>query len=154
MKNYKLKSIKRRYAYNYKEVEALLSVRHRTISEWVKKGLSLIDPTVSPKLILGNELKGFLSHRQLNRKTRLKEGEFYCFHCRKGVLPLPNSLIKNIRNKMGKGKRLVVTEASCSFCLNRINRFSTQMDFQTIEGHSFLLNQKGIEELPLFKAAR
>tara|TARA_R110000737_G_C14567019_1_gene483389 strand:- start:3 stop:491 length:489 start_codon:yes stop_codon:yes gene_type:complete len=79
-RTYNTRLIKRDYSYDIKELSELLGVHIRTIREWIKSGLGLIDKT-RPYLMHGSEIIFFLKDKQSKRKHPCKLHEFFCFKC-------------------------------------------------------------------------
>lgn len=152
MRNYNLNKIKSRYPYTYHEIHELFGVCNGTIKSWIRDGLAPINPHSLPRLILGGYLKTYLSQKQTSRKTKLLPNQMYCVSCHTGVIPPPHSLVKTIRNKIGKGKRLVIHEGICPHCTNTIVRFGSELEISCLRPKKdFLQKQKGLNDLPLFK---
>jgi hypothetical protein len=63
------------------EVRELFDVHKRTVRNWVKKGLPTYKD-IRPHLILGTDLKLFISNKRKENKHTCKPSEIYCFRCR------------------------------------------------------------------------
>lgn len=83
---YNLSRIRRKTAYSTQEISALLHVNRKTILRWIKEGLLLIDPTRTPKLIMGSDLEAFIKAKRARNQVKLNWNEYYCLGCRKAVL--------------------------------------------------------------------
>ncbi len=83
---YHLSKIRSKTAYSTQEVGELLHVNRKTILRWVKEGLLLIDPTKTPKLIMGSDLAAFIKAKRSRNQVKLNWNEFYCLGCRKAVV--------------------------------------------------------------------
>ena len=152
MKKYCLYKIKTRSSYTPEEVCELLGVCCSTVRLWVKQGLPVIRNT-RPYLIQGSNLKAFLFRKTQQYKYVLSDNEFPCFKCRKGVLPVPDSIRERIANKIGKGKRTIVLEAQCSICKSEVRRFDARLELSCIgEPKEFRKNE--LKDMPLFQYRR
>jgi len=81
--NPRLAKIHRNYTVD--EVAAMFDVHRNTVREWVKRGLPTSDNR-RPMLILGADLRAFLTARRMKNKRACQPGEMYCLRCR---LPRP-----------------------------------------------------------------
>lgn len=84
-RTYNTRLIKRDYSYDIKELSELLGVHIRTVREWIKSGLPLIDKA-RPFMMHGSGIITFLKDKHSKRKHPCTPHEFYCFKCR---LPSP-----------------------------------------------------------------
>lgn len=64
----------------------MLGVHKNTVRSWIKRGLPTIDKS-RPVLVLGGELREFLTARRAKNKRKLLPGEIYCVSCRDGKRP-------------------------------------------------------------------
>jgi excisionase family DNA binding protein len=72
---------KTHYSYTVAEAAALFSVHRNTVRNWIRRGLR----TVSAGrlvLILGSELRDYLTRTKAQRRTRCGAGAMYCLKCR------------------------------------------------------------------------
>jgi len=73
--------------YSVEEVAMLCGVHKNTVRQWIKSGgLSVLDDQ-RPMLILGRELREFLTKKKTKNKCTLKPGEIYCVRCRTPMSP-------------------------------------------------------------------
>ena len=72
--------------YTIAETSLLLGVHRRTVREWIRRGLPVLDQQ-RPLLIHGSDLKRFLADRKQRRKQRCQPGELFCVKCRTATLP-------------------------------------------------------------------
>lgn len=89
MKIYNTKSTSSNYLYKPDEIAGLLKIHPNTVYRWIEAGL---ETRSNGKLILGSDLKHFLSSRRKANKVCLKTTEFYCPKCKKAT----NSRIDDI----------------------------------------------------------
>ena len=125
MVNYNTRQIKSRRSYNITEMALLLGKNRKTCQRWIRKnGLRVIERDVSP-LIMGIDLINFLKEKNKNRKTVLKEDEFFCMKCHRPVKARIESeeTIKTGKrmgkNNMEQFKKIGV----CEICGTKLNRF-------------------------------
>ena len=121
-KNYKLKTVKSRRSYSFREIAGICGVHIRTVQMWRKEGLETLVGTQNPYLVMGCSLKSFLSDKRSKRRTKLKDNELYCLVCRKGVEPLNISAVAN--GTVGNSKKSVVLKGTCPICRNNVRRFA------------------------------
>lgn len=67
--------------YTVEEISRLYSVHRNTVRQWIKQGLPLCDDG-RPQLILGRDLKDFLTRKRSLSKRSCGPGEIYCVRCR------------------------------------------------------------------------
>ena len=153
MKQYKLNLIKTKETYTYQEICDLFKICRDTVKSWVRQGLTPINPDHNPKLIYGHDLKGFLKEKLQNRKHPLKSGESYCMKCRKGVLPALGSTQDIVKNRIGKGKRLLVKKGTCPYCGITVFRYGSQVDMSCLGVSNYEKKDRSYDDLPLFKCS-
>jgi len=73
-------------SYSVEEVAALYGVHKNSIRQWIKHGLTVCDDQ-RPMLILGSDLRAFLTQKRTQNKCPLGPCEIYCLKCRKGKIP-------------------------------------------------------------------
>jgi hypothetical protein len=72
--------------YTVEEVARLFRTHRNTVRTWLKAGLRPIDGR-RPALVLGDELRRFLSERRASRKRPTPPGMIYCLRCREPRRP-------------------------------------------------------------------
>ncbi|MBC2776732.1 helix-turn-helix domain-containing protein [Parasphingopyxis marina] len=82
--NPRLPKVHRAYAVD--EAARLLGVHKNTIWTWVKSGLPTIDKS-RPALMLGSDLREWLSQRRKAAKQPCPPGTIYCMKCRQPRAP-------------------------------------------------------------------
>ena len=85
-KQARLSGIKSYRCYTIAEAAALVGVSTRTIGNWIRDGLHLLDAT-QPALIRGDDLRDYITAQREDRKVKTDLCEFYCLRCRKGRPP-------------------------------------------------------------------
>jgi hypothetical protein len=75
-------------SYSVEETSRLFGVHKHTVRAWLKAGLQTIDSR-RPTLILGSELRRFLSARRAARRRTTPPGMIFCLRCRE---PRPPAL--------------------------------------------------------------
>lgn len=99
-------------SYQVKELAGFLSIDKKTCFRWIDDGLKIVEGSKKPILIMGQDLKEFLSKRKQKRKFKLKRCEFFCLSCKK-----PTNAKKG-STKIKNGKKLAV----CRVCSSKISR--------------------------------
>jgi hypothetical protein len=124
-KTYKLRRIRNKRSYSFKELANLLGVHIRTVQAWYKDGMPIIEDSQYPYLVLGSDAKSYLKELQSKRQLKLQAGECYCVACHKAVNPLDVKIQSNNR-KMGEGKESVSLVGKCPLCQNKVTRFDSR----------------------------
>lgn len=126
VKKYNIHRISKRKSYSVKETAELLSVHTRTVHLWLSKGLEMIERSF-PYLIYGEALADFLKARQIKRKSKLADDEFYCMSChkpRKGILAKAQTIVTG--KKIGIDKISIIRQSQCEVCGCKLNRFGAK----------------------------
>lgn len=88
-KQARLNRIKSLRCYTKQEAATLVGVSSRTIGNWTRDGLPLLDAS-HPPLIRGDDLLNYITAQREGRKVKTNLCEFYCLRCRKGRAPAAN----------------------------------------------------------------
>ena len=80
-KQARINGIKAYRCYTLSEAGAVVGVSMRTLRNWTKTGLPLLDRE-RPTLVRGDDLRNFLQERRKDAKTQTRLCEFYCLRCR------------------------------------------------------------------------
>ena len=111
--------VKANRCYSYQDAADALDVSYVTVRSWVRQGLTVM-ADARPVLILGNDLKEFLTCRNARRRRSLASGELYCFTCK--AARLPKDLIALYRPQSPRSGRLEPTFAAlCSNASDAVN---------------------------------
>jgi excisionase family DNA binding protein len=102
--------VKMHLSYTAEEAADLLGVHRHTVRRWIASKTLPALTERRPHLILGRDLRAFLSAPALGR-TRLKPGEFYCVKCR-----LPKRPALGMADYMPINDRLGNLRAICPDC--------------------------------------
>lgn len=108
-KQARINGIKSYRCYTPSEAAALVGVSTRTIRNWSKDGLRLLD-TKHPLLIRGDDLRDYITFQRQDRKVKTGICEFYCVRCRAKRNPAAGMADCQIT-----GKRAMMT-ALCDTC--------------------------------------
>jgi len=85
-KQARLSEVKSYHCYTKVETAALVGVSTRTIGNWTRDGLQLLDAS-HPPLIRGDDLRNHITAQREGRKVKTGLCEFCCLRCRKGRAP-------------------------------------------------------------------
>ena len=124
--NYNTNLIKVRRSYSPKEIADLFKVDKKTCLRWIKdKGLKVIKENTNPLLISGRDLKDFTIRNRKNRKTKLKENEYFCLKCQKSVIAkIGSEQIIKTGKTIGEHKLPQMNKIGlCMICETKLNKF-------------------------------
>jgi DNA-binding XRE family transcriptional regulator len=85
-KQARLSGIKSFRCYTKAEAATLVGVSTRTIGNWTRDGLRLLDES-HPALIRGDDLRNYITAQRESRKVHTELCEIYCAPCRKSRPP-------------------------------------------------------------------
>ena len=124
--NYNIHLIKSRKSYSIKEMGVLFKRDRKTYSRWIKDGLKVMEPDITPILVLGSDLKKFIQDKRMARKVQLLGNEYFCLKCHKAVkAKIGSENVIKTGKKIGKNKYdQLVKIGFCEVCGTRINRFT------------------------------
>jgi len=134
-KRYHIRLIRARRAYILREIVEVLGVHIRTVQDWVKSGLPVLEGS-HPRLVLGHQLREFLTVQQKKRKTSLAEGEIYCLVCKIGVRPKKIQILRKDK-RIGHDKRMIIFRGQCPVCGRSVNRFGSEPWAETVSEIEF-----------------
>jgi hypothetical protein len=112
--------------YTVEEVADLFDVHKNSVRAWIKAGLPVCDSR-RPVLILGVDLRGYLTAKQLRRKRRCSAEELYCLRCREPRLPA-EGMVDYIPMTIESGR----LNALCPVCTVVMNRYVRARDLDKI----------------------
>jgi len=112
--------------YDFNEVANLFGVHVRTVQRWHKLGMVVVDETSRPFLVVGNELRRFVTKQKNDVKHKLLENEFFCVKCRAGRKVKPGSMTTESTGKrVGKNSQQIILRGICESCGTKLCRFTT-----------------------------
>jgi len=117
--------IKTRSSYSVKVIAYIYRLHPRTVQDWIKQGLKIIEGSKKPYLILGNYVREFLKEKNKRNKCKLNPDEFYCTRCRTNKRSLSDKITIEIKKQLGKSSNQVFIRGICEVCKNRVIRFSS-----------------------------
>ena len=85
-KQARINGIKSFRCYTQKEAAALVGVSIRTIRNWTRDGLQVLDAS-HPPLFRGDDLRRHITAQRKDRKVKTSLCELYCVRCRKCRAP-------------------------------------------------------------------
>lgn len=119
--------IKIHRSYSVSEAANLLDVDKRTVRNWIKSGLPIVD-NCRPVLILGTDLKLFIRLSRKANKRKCNPSEIYCMRCREPRMIAPQSA-KFIPEIGGIGRVF----ALCCECGSKVNRYFSWRNLDAIQ---------------------
>lgn len=139
-RNYNPNKVKTKFSYSFSEIAALFAIHKQTVQEWRLQGLKIIDESVKPYLVYGEDLRIFLKQRAAKRKVKLNEGEFYCTKCRAARLSAGGEVrIEYTEKKLGKSTNMAYLKGNCDTCGTNITMFTSERKVKEM-----FLNRKAI----------
>lgn len=116
--------IRSKTTYTPQEIGQLLKVNRKTVFRWLKEGLTLLDATKTPRLIMGSDLKAFIKAKRESVQVKLKWDEFYCLKCRKPVVAKRGSqrIEKTGKNIGTENREQEIICANCKECGGSVAR--------------------------------
>jgi RNase P subunit RPR2 len=118
--------IKIHRSYTVIDVSETLGVHPKTVRNWIRAGLPVIDET-RPLLIQGADLKLYLKQKRKTYLHRCELGEMYCFKCNQPKVPSINS-VKFIAKPAGMAQMT----GRCGECGKWANKYVSWRDVNQI----------------------
>ena len=103
--------------YTVEEVASLFGVHKNSVRAWIKAGLPVCDAR-RPVLILGLDLRDYLTGKRRERKRRCGADELYCLRCREPRSPA-EGMVDYIPMTAATGR----LNALCPVCTAVMNRY-------------------------------
>ena len=136
--------IKSGRSYTVSELGRTINRHVRTVQEWIKKGLTVIDRNSKPYLISGYDAKLYLKQRADLKKAKLKDVEFYCLKCHHPRRSLPDKLKFELSGKsIGDGQKQINIIGFCSTCSTPLQRFSSEKNIIKLYNKA-IIKEKGL----------
>lgn len=133
-RTYDTRRIKSNRSYTVAQLADLLRVNPRTVHQWIKQGLPVIDGH-HRKMVHGPTAQGWLKEKQAARRWTCEPGELPCFKC-KGPRTINPGSFKIITNNTLR----IRVEGTCTACGQTIgrgdvtaNRASLERQFSDIQ---------------------
>lgn len=104
------------HSYTIAEVARLYGVHRNTVRAWTRAGLETISAG-RELLILGDELRRFLTARRADRRVKTPAGSIYCFGCRAPRKPAEGMV--EVLNPSGPTVNLRALCAECGSLMHR-----------------------------------
>ena len=118
--------IKIHRSYVVMEVSATLGVHPKTVRNWIRAGLPVIDET-RPLLIQGADLKLYLKQKRNTYLHRCELDEMYCFKCKQPEKPILESL-----EFIAKPAGMAQMTGCCVECQQWANKYVSWRDVNQI----------------------
>ena len=115
-----LNRVKSKLSYTIEEIAQTLSISIPTVRGWQKQGLRVMK-SQKPFLVLGQDLREFLTAKQTKRRSKLQASQFQCFTCKAPQEPL--GMMADYISHGSTTGRLV---ALCSVCERTVYRFTCE----------------------------
>lgn len=112
-----------RRTYTTSEIARELGLHVQTVRSWKEAGMVAVDQSSHHKLYYGADVKKFYKQRQSRKQVKLGPGQFYCLHCKAGVLGRDVSEVDQ-GVKIGAGKRSIRLVGKCNSCGGKVQRFA------------------------------
>lgn len=111
-----LRRVRGQRTYTTLEAANILGVAVGTVRTWLRADLPTLDES-RPILILGSDLKKWLSKRSATRKRKCRPDEMFCMHCRFPRKPHPGTT--HIVQSNQKTLRISGSCVDCGATMNR-----------------------------------
>lgn len=123
---YNPRLITTRRSYTPEEIAILFGTHKHTVFRWLKNGLRPIEKNTRPLLIMGEELRRFLTKKKSERKKPLQKNEYYCFKCRRATQAKQGTEeTVPTGKKIGRDAHdLLVRKGKCEQCGIEVNRYA------------------------------
>ena len=113
--------------YSFEEIAQIYGLHIRTVQNWQKQGLKVLEGTLSPILVLGSDILEFFKERDEKCKKPTKEGEYYCTRCNESRASAPNEVnLIPTKKRTGRGKKQYRITGICEVCSCPLNRITNE----------------------------
>jgi hypothetical protein len=112
--------------YDVAQIARVFEVHRNTVRSWLKQGLGAIEG-IWPTLILGAELRRFLTERNAKRKRPTPAGHIYCMRCREPRRPA-FGMVDYVPGSATSGN----LQAMCPICEAMLNRATRLRDLPRV----------------------
>lgn len=125
-RRYNPRLITSRHSYTPEEIALLFGINKKTVFRWLANGLPPLEKHTRPLLIMGDELRHYLTEKKKKRKVSLKENEYFCFKCQKATrAKLGTERMVPTGNRIGKEAReQFFRRGKCEQCGTEVNRLA------------------------------
>ena len=115
-----------RRSYTAEEIATLLRVNRKTVFLWLKSGLRPVEKHTKPLLIMGSELRHFLSEARKRRKAPLREEEYYCLKCKRATVAKSGteSTVPTGKRIGREARKQLIRKGKCERCGTEVNRYA------------------------------
>ncbi len=123
---YNPRLIKSHRAYSLEEVAEVYNKHVGTVQRWHREGMKVLDDHKRPILVMGYDVRTFLSGHVAKRRHPLAPGEFFCPRCRLARRPKPGTLTAtDAGRRMGREARQVYVYGVCEACGQKMIAFTS-----------------------------
>ena len=124
MNKYNPRLLISRRSYTVEELSRLYKKDTKTIFRWLKQGLEPMERNTKPLLMMGGSIREFLQSQKKRTRVKLKEGEYFCFKCRKATIAREGTILTIMTGKkIGKVSRnQECLTGKCSDCGTKVYR--------------------------------
>jgi len=119
-------SIKIHRSYTVIEVSETLGVHPKTVRNWIRVGLPVVDEK-RPLLIIGADLRIYLKQKRKTYMHRCEAHEMYCFKCRQ-----PNNPSIETLKFIAKPAGMAQMAGRCEECGCKANKYVSWRDVNQI----------------------
>lgn len=141
-RNHNPRLVRGRRSYSLAEIAKIYGTHVHTVHRWTKEGLPVLCRETKPYLVMGADVRAFLTDSAKKRKQPLGADEFYCARCRKPRKSRPEDrLLKMTGRKLGAFQQVII-RGICEICGTKLNRFSSDRGLSNIP--SFTEAHKGL----------
>jgi hypothetical protein len=122
-----LRLIRTSHTYTVPEIAKTLDRTVATVRGWIRDGLPILERG-HPLLVLGSDLKTWLSDRWASRKRPCVRDEFYCFSCQE-----PRRAAVGSVEIVPRNEKTVTVMGMCAVCGTPVKRFGSRTGLAELE---------------------
>jgi hypothetical protein len=123
--------------YTIQDIAKTLSRHPKTVMSWINDGLPVCSKK-RPMMILGSDLRQYLTVKNSRNKKPCGPAELYCVACKKPTIPKDHFAILDIQNE-----QVGTLVGECPDCHHTINRKVSLAKIDQWQGNLDLTRTKG-----------
>ena len=142
-RTYNVRVFRSKRAYSFAEIAEMLGTHIRTVQNLRKEGLPILEDGTKPFLVMGQDIRNFLTERVRKRRKPLKVGEFLCPRCRQPRKSRPEKLTVEITGRrLGPKYKQVLLRGVCEVCGLSLLLFSSDRKIVEWQKNGLILSER------------